>query len=39
MAVSEEQRTRAVKRWGDMVWRLALARTANVADEIGRAHV
>ncbi|MCI8916517.1 MAG: RNA polymerase sigma factor [Oscillospiraceae bacterium] len=32
MAVSEEQRTRAVKRWGDMVWRLALARTANVAD-------
>ena len=32
MAVSEEQRTRAVKRWGDMVWRRALARTANVAD-------
>lgn len=30
--MSEEQRTRAVKRWGDMVWRLALARTANVAD-------
>ena len=25
-------RTTAVERWGDMVWRLALARTANVHD-------
>ena len=25
-------RTAAVERWGDMVWRLALARTANVHD-------
>ena len=24
--------TMAVERWGDMVWRLALARTANVTD-------
>ena len=32
MAVNEEQRTREVERWGDMVWRLALARTASVPD-------
>ena len=25
-------RTAAVERWGDMVWRLALVRTANVSD-------
>ena len=25
-------RTTAVERWGDMVWRLALVRTANVSD-------
>ena len=25
-------RTAAVERWGDMVWRLALGRTANVSD-------
>lgn len=25
-------RTLAVERWGDLVWRLALARTANVSD-------
>ena len=30
--MTEEQRTQAVERWGDMVWRLALARTANVPD-------
>ena len=32
MAVTEEQRTREVQRWGDMVYRLALARTASVPD-------
>ena len=32
MAVNNEQRTQAVERWGDMVWRLALARTASVPD-------
>ena len=32
MAVNEEQRTREVERWGDMVYRLALARTASVPD-------
>lgn len=32
MALTEEQRTREVNRWGDMVYRLALARTANVSD-------
>ena len=32
MALTEEQRTQAVHRWGDMVYRLALARTANVSD-------
>ena len=32
MAVNNEQRTPAVERWGDMVWRLALARTASVPD-------
>lgn len=30
--MSEQERSRAVERWGDMVWRLALARTANVSD-------
>lgn len=30
--MTQEERTRAVERWGDMVWRLALARTANVQD-------
>ena len=30
--MTEEQRTQAVERWGDMVWRLALARTASVPD-------
>ncbi len=30
--MTQEERTRAVERWGDMVWRLALARTANVPD-------
>lgn len=28
----EENRTAAVERWGSMVWRLALARMANVPD-------
>ena len=32
MALTEEQRTLAVHRWGDMVYRLALARTASVPD-------
>ena len=32
MALTEEQRAQAVHRWGDMVYRLALARTANVSD-------
>ena len=30
--MTDEQRTLAVERWGDMVWRLALARTARVPD-------
>ena len=30
--MTDEQRTLAVERWGDMVWRLALARTASVPD-------
>ena len=30
--MTQEERARAVERWGDMVWRLALARTANVQD-------
>ena len=30
--MDEQQRTRAVNRWGDMVYRLALARTASVPD-------
>ena len=32
MALTQEQRTQEVERWGDMVYRLALARTANVPD-------
>lgn len=32
MALTDEQRTQAVNRWGDMVYRLALARTASVPD-------
>ena len=32
MALTEEQRTQVVNRWGDMVYRLALARTASVSD-------
>ena len=32
MALTQEQRTREVQRWGDMVYRLALARTASVPD-------
>ena len=32
MALTEEQRTQVVSRWGDMVYRLALARTASVPD-------
>ena len=32
MASSQDQRTQAVERWGDMVYRLALARTASVPD-------
>lgn len=32
MALTEEQRTRIVDRYGDMVYRLALARTASVPD-------
>ena len=30
--MDEQQRTQAVSRWGDMVYRLALARTASVPD-------
>ena len=30
--MDDEQRTQAVNRWGDMVYRLALARTASVPD-------
>ena len=30
--MTQDQRTQTVERWGDMVWRLALARTANVSD-------
>lgn len=30
--MTEQQRENAVERWGDMVWRLALARTGQVAD-------
>lgn len=30
--MTEEQRAQVVNRWGDMVYRLALARTANVPD-------
>ena len=32
MALTQEQRTLEVQRWGDMVYRLALARTASVPD-------
>ena len=32
MALTEEQRTQIVNRWGDMVYRLGLARTASVPD-------
>ena len=32
MALSQDRRTQAVERWGDMVYRLALARTASVPD-------
>ena len=32
MALTQEQRAREVQRWGDMVYRLALARTASVPD-------
>ena len=32
MALTEEQRTQIVNRWGDMVYRLVLARTASVPD-------
>ena len=32
MALTQEQRTAQVQRWGDMVYRLALARTACVQD-------
>ena len=30
--MTQEQRTQVVERWGDMVYRLALARTASVPD-------
>lgn len=30
--MDEQARTEAVEHWGDLVWRLALARTANVCD-------
>ncbi len=30
--MTQQQRTQVVERWGDMVYRLALARTANVPD-------
>ena len=29
---SPDLKTQAVERWGDLVWRLALVRTANVHD-------
>ena len=29
---SPDRKTQAVERWGDLVWRLALVRTANVSD-------
>ena len=32
IALTQEERTSEVRRWGDMVWRLALARTASVPD-------
>lgn len=32
MTLTEDRRTQAVERWGDMVYRLALARTASVPD-------
>ena len=32
MALTQEQRTQVVERWGDMVYRLALARPASVPD-------
>lgn len=32
MALTQDRRTAQVERWGDMVYRLALARTANVPD-------
>ena len=32
MTLTEDQRTQTVERWGDMVYRLALARTASVPD-------
>ena len=32
MTLTQQQRTQVVERWGDMVYRLALARTANVPD-------
>lgn len=30
--MTQEERTQAVERWGDMVWRLALVRTADKSD-------
>ncbi len=32
MTLTQQQRTQVVERWGDMVYRLALARTTNVPD-------
>ena len=32
MTLTQQQRAQVVERWGDMVYRLALARTANVPD-------
>ena len=32
MTLTQQQRTQVVERWGDMVYRLALDRTANVPD-------
>ena len=32
MDLTQEQRTQVVERWGDLVYRLALARTASVPD-------
>ena len=32
MALTQQQREEQVRRWGDMVWRLALARTASRHD-------